>query len=239
MKLLGLLLFFTFIQDSLAKSFSNQYTEFELPPNWECVLEGSEYVCQGRNSDRKKEAIIILAAKIRGPQDTLDGYQAYLKKAKTYQLPGGKTQVSEAKYAKTKSINNHTWIDSLHLASEVPGFYTRYLATVKEDLGVAITFSVIKSKYTQYQPVFEKIVSSIKVFRQKKSGLSKIRLAKDEAGSSGIENTTFVPDANIDIAANSRQTKKREDSGEGDSSLLYLLLAGVVGFIILKKKKKA
>ena len=55
-----------------AKSFTSQYCEFELPPGWECALEGTEWVCQSSNKDRKKEAIIILAAKIRGSQDSLD-----------------------------------------------------------------------------------------------------------------------------------------------------------------------
>ena len=47
---------------SEAKRFSSKYCEFELPPGWECALEGTEYVCQSENADRKKESIIILAA---------------------------------------------------------------------------------------------------------------------------------------------------------------------------------
>src|SRR5690554_3587394 len=78
-----------------AKSFSNEYVQFELPTGWECAIEGSEWVCQSENEDRRKEAIIILAAKYRGPQDSLEEYQAYLKTDKTYQLPGGKMQRSE------------------------------------------------------------------------------------------------------------------------------------------------
>ena len=79
----------------LAKRFTNQYAEFELPPGWDCVLEGTEWVCQSENEERKKEAIIILAAKIRGEQDSLDEYMSYLKKTKAFSLPGGKKQISE------------------------------------------------------------------------------------------------------------------------------------------------
>ena len=61
-----------------AKRFTNQYTEFELPGGWECQLEGTEWVCQSLNKDRKKEAIIILAAKLRGERDDLAEYQNYL-----------------------------------------------------------------------------------------------------------------------------------------------------------------
>jgi hypothetical protein len=106
-----------------AKTFTSQFSEFELPNGWDCALEGSEWVCQSDNKDRKKEAIIILAAKYRGDQDDLDKYQAYLKSPKTFSLPGGKTQVSEAKAVSIREINGQRWVDSLHLASEVPGFY--------------------------------------------------------------------------------------------------------------------
>ena len=157
------------ISNSYAKHFSSQYCSFELPAGWECALEGAEWVCQSVNKDRKKEAIIILAAKKRGTQDSLDQYTAYLKKTKTFTLPGGKTQVSDPKYAKLNTVNNHRWVDSLHMASEVPGFYTRYLATVKEDLGVAVTFSSGKDHYEAYQPVFDAIIASLRVFRQKHS----------------------------------------------------------------------
>ena len=88
--------------------------QFELPSGWECALEGTEWVCQSTNADRKKEAIIILAAKVRGSQDSLPQYQDYLKKQKTFTLPGGKTQVSEAKYANIKEVNGRRWVDALH-----------------------------------------------------------------------------------------------------------------------------
>ena len=49
--------------NAFAKRFASKFCEFELPPQWECQLEGTEWVCQGLNEDRKREAIIILAAK--------------------------------------------------------------------------------------------------------------------------------------------------------------------------------
>src|SRR6476469_697758 len=90
--------------EAFAKRFASKYCEFELPPQLECALEGSEYVCQSENADRKKEAIIILAAKIRGEQDSIDEYMAYLKKSKEYNLPGGKKQISEPKNTKMTTI---------------------------------------------------------------------------------------------------------------------------------------
>lgn len=222
---------------SEAKRFSSKYCEFELPPGWECALEGTEYVCQSENADRKKESIIILAAKIRGEQDGLDQYMAYLKKSKEYSLPGGKKQISEPKSTKMSKVNDHQWVDALHLASEVPGFYTRYLATVKEDLGVAVTFSVAKDQYAAYQPVMDKLVSTLRVFRQKKAELADLRTGKTE--DANFSDATFNPNAAMDLQAN--KTKSRgADSGDDNSNLILiaLVVVGAVAFAISKGKKK-
>ncbi len=231
---LSLITLFLFSGQAFAKRFTNQYCEFELPNGWECALEGSEWVCQSENEERKKEAIIILAAKVRGEQDSLDQYQTYLKTSKTYSLPGGKTQVSEGKYANLKDVNGHQWVDALHLASEVPGFYTRYLATVKEDLGVAVTFSVSKDHYQAYQGVFDKVVASLRVFRQKQMDMAGI---KPKGDGSVLDDSGFMPEATTDTSQ--KKGEKKASSGGGDEMMLFgaVAVAAIIFFIIKKKKK--
>ena len=221
-----------------AKKFASQYCEFELPPGWECSLEGTEWVCQSDNKDRQKEAIIILAAKIRGPQDSLDEYQAYLKATKTYKLPGGKTQVSEPKVVEPKTINGHQWVDALHLASEVPGFYTRYLATVKEDLGVAVTLTVVKDLYNQYQSIFDKIVSTLRVFRQRPVVADLSLKKKDD---NLLDDTSFIPDGGEKYGIGQKKKVGGEAGGLLSNPLVLILLAAAAGggFFFYQKKKKA
>lgn len=233
-------LLFSF-QPSFAKTFTSQYCEFELPLGWKCALEGTEWVCQSDNEDRQKEAIIILAAKIRGDRDSLDEYQAYLKDTKTFVLPGGRTQVSEPKNVDTLTTNEgHTWVDALHLASEVPGFYTRYLATVKEDLGVAVTFSVAQDHYDEYQPIFDKIIESLKVFR-KSNSTGNYELAERDEGVNveGLEGGSFIPDAGrkYDIS-NQNERKGGGIGGDAGTSILLLLLLGGGAFVVYKLRKK-
>ncbi len=233
-----LFILFAFLANSVnAKRFTSQYCEFELPPGWECALEGTEWVCQSSNKNRKKEAIIILAAKIRGSQDSLPRYQAYLKKAKTFTLPGGRTQVSEGKYTKVNKIHGQAWVDSLHMASEVPGFYTRYMATVKEDLGIAVTFSVAKDHYDSYQDLFEKIIQTLKVFRQKKTSAGNFQLAGGKRGD--LLDSPLIPssDAQYDIG---HQKKRKSDSGADpmEDYLIYALLGGGALFGLSKMRKK-
>ena len=235
-KLIFVLLVFAPL-DLQAKRFTNQYTEFELPPGWQCTLEGTEWVCQSLNKDRKKEAIIILAAKIRGSQDSLDQYQAHLKNTKTLKLPGGKIQVSEHKYTKIKKVGQHRWVDSLHLASEVPGFYTRYLATVKQDLGVAVTFSVAKDHYASYQALFDKIVASLRVFRQKSVDRAQFKLKKEDEDLLG---DAFIP-SGLEKFGLDQSKKKKKAGATGPMALLPSLIVIAVLFFLFtrwKKKKK-
>ena len=151
-----------------ASKFTNQFIEFELPPQWQCALEGAEWVCQNTVAAKKKDALIVLAAKLKGDQDSIDQYLAYLKNAKSFNSVQGKPVKSDPKYAKTVALDKGTqpWVDSLHLESEIPGFYTRYLATVKQDIGVLVTYSVNKNKYQEYLDVFEAMIKTLKVFHK-------------------------------------------------------------------------
>ena len=60
-KNLGLIVVIAGLQcpSSFAAKFANQFTEFELPPQWNCTLEGAEWVCQNTNEAKKKDAIIV------------------------------------------------------------------------------------------------------------------------------------------------------------------------------------
>ena len=232
--ILALSLMIMLSTSAFAKRFSNQYTEFELPTGWSCALEGTEWVCQSSDANRKKEAIIILAAKVRGSQDSLDQYQDYLNNQKTFTLPGGKNQVSEPKYTKVSNINNHRWVDALHLASEVPGFYTRYLATVKADLGVAVTFSVGKDYYSAYQSIFDNIVSSLRVFRQANKNMAKFVKKKEE---NLLGDGTFAPEGGAGFKLGGQ--KKGKKKGGMDDQQLYIIAGAVgLGLVLLLLKKK-
>lgn len=222
-----------------AKRFSNQFLEFELPNSWECILEGAEWVCQSTNEERKKEAMIVFAAKNRGPKDTIEEYQTYLKKPKNFLLPGGQSLVSEAKYANVVEVNGQRWVDALHLASEIPGFYTRYMATAKEDLGVVITFSVARDSYSRYKGPFDKMVSSIRIFRQNNKN-TKVSVGQ---GSSNLDtDSVFVQEDATDLLpAQQRQERAKKTEKKGFLDLETILLIGAVLaalLFILKKKKQ-
>jgi hypothetical protein len=220
-----------------AAKFANQFVEFELPPKWQCSLEGAEWVCQNTDPVKKREAIIILAAKLRGDQDTLEKYLDYLKSPKSWTSLDGKPVRSEPKYAKSQEINGQAWIDSLHLESEIPGFYTRYLATVKEDIGVLVTYSMHKDKHTQYISDFENLVKTLRVFR-KAGGLN----VNPQNGS--LFNLTNIPsgispDSVFSVPQGIGGEPKKKKKSDGDEMFFMMVVgAAIVAYIIIKKRRR-
>lgn len=215
-----------------AKTFANQFVEFQLPPKWECQLDGTEWVCQSQDEQKKRDAIIVLAAKIKkAGMDELPVYKAHLEKPAQYQSLSGETITSEPRYVKELDIQGKIWIDALHLQSEIPDFYTRYLATVESDLGILVTFSVRKDKYNEYAPDIEAMVKSLRAFR--KPGV----INPDGSGSNVANPETIIfPDE--EKKKKVAQNVQQGGDETGAMLLLLLVVAGAVGFIIWKKKQK-
>jgi len=144
-----------------AKLFRNAYVSFEMPERWECHLEGTEWVCSSMVKESAREAVIILTAKEIGPTDSFDAYEKHRNTHKKVPSSTGKPVESVVKQTKRRSIANQTWVDSLHLGSEIPNYYTRYLATVKDRLAVLVTFSAHQKYYTKYNTDFIRAVESL------------------------------------------------------------------------------
>jgi len=237
--LLTIVLFST--QPTRAALFANQFLEFELPAQWQCTLEGAEWVCQSTDEAKKRDAIIILAAKLKGDQDSLDQYLDYLKSPKSYTSVSGKPIKSEVKFARDMKVKAHSWVDSLHIESEIPGFLTRYLATVKMDIAVLVTFSVNRDKYSQYQADIENLVNSLKVFR-KAGGLN----ARPQNSNLFDTNSARIGGSGVNVGTifgggpDSNDQNVRPKPKKKDDTLLYILIAAAVGIgiFVLKKKRR-
>ena len=158
---LGLLLT---VGTAQAKVFRNAYVSFELPDKWECALQSTEWVCRTVNpSTDKREAIIVLTAKETGPSDSLPSYQEHLRKPRTIMSRAGQALSSQVLKVETRKIGDFPWVDGFHLASEIPNYYTRYLATTKDKIAVLVTFSAYKTSFTKYSSDFFRAIESLRV----------------------------------------------------------------------------
>lgn len=221
-----------------AKRFRNAYVSFELPPNWNCKLEGSEWVCENDFSAKTKEAIIILTAKEVGPTDTLPAYLAHLQTPRT--LPGrnGAPTKSQIIHVKERIIGNQMWVDGMHLGSEVGPYFTRYLATIKDRISILITFSAHKQHYTKYSGDFIRAVESLKVVATKDT-LGRNGGAEGRRGE--VEKIGPATDGSIPPLEGGGFDA--EGSGGGSSKtfnllLLVIVLAAFGGYFYMRSKKK-
>jgi hypothetical protein len=237
-----LILFFAvvfFQVPSHAKLFQNSYVSFELPPRWDCHSEGTEWICRSELKPDAQTAIIILTAKEVGPTDSLAQYETYLKSPKTIPGPGGKPIRSELKGIKTRKINDQDWVDGLHLGSEIQTYYTRYLATVKQNIAVLVTFSAHKKFYTKFSNDFFNAILSLRVNAPSKigTGLAPIRPGSESLGAP-IGNafpSDMITDENGGYPAEQGSISSMKQKIFG----LGLILLAIGAYFFIKKKKKS
>src|SRR5262245_43217048 len=101
-----------------AKMFKNSYVTFEVPDNWKCMQEGVAWTCTPASSAESREAVIVLAAKVAGPEDNLVNFQTYLSQPKKLATKVGTPMPSQVMYAQKRMLAGSTWIQAQHLGSE-------------------------------------------------------------------------------------------------------------------------
>lgn len=240
MKAIILTLITLFCLTSQAKIFRNAYVAFELPDTWKCNLEHTEWVCRSESDKESKEAIIILTAKESGPTDSFDSYSQHLAQPQT--SGPNKTVISKVVYQpKQIKINDQTWVDGLHVSSEVNNYYTRYLATIKDQIAILVTFSAHKNFYTKYSQDFFKAVQSLRVISTKNL------LAKPESGplrpggeTLGAPIGAAMP---ADLTANEAPgTDSAQNNSGAKTKMMFmglaLVLIVIAGYIFVKLKQR-
>ncbi len=221
-----------------AKRFRNSYISFELPPNWECQLEGTEWVCIHQytaKSNKPNEAIIILTAKEVGPSDSFAAYKAHLETPRSLPVKSGPPQPSKVIHVRERKISNQPWIDGMHLGSEIGTYYTRYLATLKERIAILITFSAHKEAYTKYTNDFLKAIDSLTVVASKELLASRrqmdVRRGQETIGAPIGQNIPLF-DGDSSLPPEPKPPSKTLDL------LLLILVIGAVGIFVWLRRKR-
>lgn len=163
MKTLIALSIFGFTMSAHGKTFQNSYVSFEVPDNWTCLQEGVAWTCTPSGPIESKEAVIVLASKVAGPEDNLYNFLNYLKQPKKIPTRVGTPMPSSVAYAQERVLAGHKWIQAQHVGSEIQEFMTLYLATVKDQLAILVSFSAEQSHYRKYNPVFDKAMKTLKI----------------------------------------------------------------------------
>ena len=226
---------------SHGKLFNNSYVSFEIPENWQCKSFGTDWVCHSTLSQKEKEAMIILTAKIAGGLDSFEAYKSFLSQPREGITRAKQSFKSKVLHSKKVFINNHPWVDGFHKESEIPSYYTRYIVTKccqnePSKLAILVTYSAHVDHYTKYASDFLKSINSLRVLNIKKA-ISKMKdLGTGE---------------NLGSISNYMEDLLNEGSGDNGNSgggllgltksqlgLLLLILFGVGSYIFLKARKK-
>ncbi len=244
-----LLLFFFLLVPTpgQAKQFHNSYLQFELPDQWNCSLRKKAYLCRHRiskscranptSADCKKqikksrEAVIVISAKEKSQVDSMAAYLSHFGEARKLDAAGGTTQ-SKVVHNKIVGIQKQKWVDGMHLGSELPHYYTRYLATIKGEVAVLVSFTAHKLFYTNYSNQFFQGIKSLQVIATQLS-----KMDKQEIAPAMLSRPIDIPDELFET-----QGVDEQGEGEGLSTVLFLLsigLAAAGAFIWFRSKKAA
>jgi len=214
-----------------AKTFSNSFLSFTLPDSWICNLEGVAWVCAPKGPKDENEAVIVMAAKVASPEDTLPNFLAYLQKPKTITSKVGTPVASQIMYAQERVLDNAKWVQAQHIGSEVADFYTLYVATVKEGLAILVTFSVDKAKAKLYNPIFDQAMKTLKITASK-------NLVFKNTGAGGIGVFGVVTDGQVN-----QEMMPPPPPRKSKKPLILLMLGGAVlllcaAFYLYKPKSR-
>lgn len=225
---------------ALGRTFKNNYISFEMLDTWKCQLEQTEWVCRSEDPQEAKEAVIILTAKEKGPTDTFPLYENHMNNPIVTQGKSG-TMTSAVVYKSVGTrVNDQQWLDSLHTNSEVQNYYTRYLATIKDQIAILVTFSAHNKYYSKHSTNFNNTVKSLRVIASKdllsRPDLGPLRGAGETLGAGiGQAMPADLLAADDDVAAGSRKGFLSNPTVLGFG---LLLLAGLAYVIIRLRKKQ-
>lgn len=226
-------LFFSLSQAD-AKPFANSFIEFNAPDSWACAESGAYWTCQPMDPKKIKDAVVVMASGPQGPGDSMQEYYDYLKTSlDVYDPASGKKAKSSPAYTQYKDIFGQKWVDSQHLSTAVPGYFTRYLATVKDGRAVLFTVTVDKTKYNIYMSELYKLIESMRV---------RMSLPAEPVDT-GLKGLLFGQKQAVNTALGKKEKKGITIGGQEGSSwglvvaIITAVLVFVVAYIYIKRRR--
>jgi LPXTG-motif cell wall-anchored protein len=229
---------------SSAFALTTAYLSFEHPDGWACEFSKGVWVCQSSASPDREESVVLSIATLATEWDTVENFEDYLRQPKSIEDDSGTKFNSEVRYVRKRNINGFTWVDSLQFNADLPGFWSRYVATVSETpkakLAILVTYIVSDARYKELAPQFERMVSSLK---------PNMEFDLNEAtrqGQNPLPTADKLGPLQENILAERLKIKKPGAKlltpGGGSSTLIWLVLGGAVAggaLLVIRRRRKA
>jgi hypothetical protein len=217
-----------------AKTFRTQFIKLELPANWDCRQEEIDWVCQPDNLAERSEAILVVVTKaVNEVDDNYPKYKEELEKPRDMRDLLGNAYKSQVKYVRERQILNHPWVDALHLGSEIPGFYTRYVASIREKVAGLITYSVAESVFPKYAQVMDQMIDTAEIFFDPKAFAEAM-----QSGSGSLLGARSRTKGRLAPTLEAEEAKTEEGTDQKQMLVGLALAAGAVAYIIYKRRKR-
>jgi hypothetical protein len=218
------------------------YVSFEHPEGWRCELSQGVWICQSTLEAERRDSVVLSIATMANEWDSVDNYLEYLKKTRTITDDQGKPIESKVTYTRKRDINGIVWVDSLQVNSELPGFWSRYVATVHNKLAILITYVVSESQYQRLAPQFERMVASLRPNAEFDLNIASKQGEMQLPGASklGPLQTDILRERLKPAATKKPEEEEEVEEGSSLSSLLlvFALAGGAYWYVRRRKQKK-
>lgn len=225
-----------------ALALKTAYVSFDHPDGWRCELSQGVWICQSTLEGERRESVVLSIATMATEWDSVDNYLEYLKKPRTITDDQGKPVESKVTYARKRDINGVVWVDSLQVNSELPGFWSRYVATVHNKLAILITYVVSQEQYQRLAPQFERMVASLRPNAEFDLNIASKQGETPLPGSTklGPLQANILKDRLKPAAAKTEPVEETEESSPLLSVvLLVAVIASAYWYLRRRRKKKA
>lgn len=146
------------------RRFYNSYVSFNLPPEWRCRAEGTEWVCRSDDSEVARRSIVVLTAKVIGPNDNFDFYRQYLETPKQpNRVDGTPAPPSRVISLERRRIGDLEWLVGIHHGSLLPDYESQYYVAISKDVSVLLTFSYRIGEPARIGGIGERIAQSLAI----------------------------------------------------------------------------
>lgn len=216
------------------------YVSFDHPDGWRCELSQGVWICQSTLEAERRDSVVLSIATMATEWDSVDNYLDYLKKTRTISDDQGKPIESKVTYARKRDINGVVWVDSLQVNSELPGFWSRYVATVHNKLAILITYVVSETQYQRLAPQFERMVASLRPNSEFDLNIASKQGEMQLPGASklGPLQTDILRDRLKPSAPKAEQEDEETEEGSSVALLGSLLaLGGVAAWFVWRRRK--
>lgn len=155
-------LIFIFATPCLADLKTFGPVSITLPQNWGCQKEVENYICIDESSESERNTAIVITYKFHSPEDSLAVYRDQLARPRKLVYnevikPSQPVSVNEI------VINNITWIEGVHIGSEILNFMTHYYATVAGSYAVLVTLTINQAVYEETLEKLKPIMQTLSV----------------------------------------------------------------------------